>query len=116
MRSWVEKRSVWIYKPSIDFRKQINGLVAMVTEEMGQRPNDGSLYIFRNRGRNKIKVLMWDRNGFVLAYKRLEKGRFDMPEDKAGSVEITGDQLLMLISGMPMIHLCKNSEKEVAFS
>ena len=105
-------RSVWLYTPRIDFRKQMNGLIQMVVGEMGLRPNDGAIYIFCNRQRDKIKVLFWDRNGFVLGCKRLEKGRFDVPIDRSGHVELTLDQLGMLVSGMPMVRLGKSYEKE----
>jgi transposase len=111
-----KNRAIWLYKPKIDFRKQMNGLIAVIVSKMGLRPNDGGIYIFRNRQRDKIKILFWDRNGFVLGYKRLEKGKFDVPIDISGTVELTLDQLGMLVSGMPLIHLGKDAEKKVFFS
>ena len=94
----------------------MNGLIHLVIEEIKGQPNDGNLYIFRNRQRDKLKILMWDRNGFVLGYKRLEKGHFDFPEEKGDVVSITWDQLYMMVSAMPMIYAGKESEKNVVFS
>ena len=93
----------------------MNGLVQVVVNEMTLRPNDGGLYIFRNRQRNKLKLLIWDRNGFFLGYKRLEKGGFDWPTEKDGSLEISAEQFEMLISGMPILRLGKGVEKEMLF-
>ena len=110
------KRSVWMYVKPLDFRKQVNGLVEVVMEEMKRRPNDGAIYIFRNRQRDKLKILMWDRNGFVMGYKRLERGKFDIPIRECGPIEMTWRQLMMLVSGMPVLRFGKGAEKEVAFS
>jgi transposase len=112
----LKHRQVWLYASTLDFRKQINGLVQVIVNEMGRRPTDNGIYIFRNRQRDKLKVLMWDRNGFILGYKRLEKGKFDIPTDLAGNLELNWEQLMMLISGMPLIHLGKDAEKKVCFS
>ncbi len=116
MISGLKERSIWLYKPHLDFRKQMNGLIQVVITEMKLMPNDGGIYIFRNRQRDKIKVLMWDRNGFILGYKRLEKGKFDLPSDVAGAIEITWEQLQMIIAGMPVVFLGKTTEKTLYFS
>jgi transposase len=112
----LEGRPIWLYAPQLDFRKQINGLIQVVISQMGQRPNDGGIYLFRNRQRTKLKVLMWDRNGFILCYKRLEKGKFDIPVDLTGAIELSWEQIMMLISGMPIVHIGKYIEKELCFS
>ena len=93
---------IWIYSESIDFRKQINGLVEMVMESEKQ-PDDGSIYIFRNRQRNRIKLLLWDRNGYFMGLKRLERGKFDFPENRSGTIGVTKEEMMDLISGMPML-------------
>jgi transposase len=59
----------------VDFRRSIDGLSALVMTEMKGNPKE-SIYLFINRGRDKIKCLFWHKNGFVLFYKRLEKGKF----------------------------------------
>lgn len=116
MLNFLKDRCIYIYNGHIDFRKQVNGLVGLVVDEMSKSPNDGSLYVFRNRQRNKLKVLVWDRNGFVLGYKRLEKGHFDFPKVSLGVITISKEELVMLVSGMPLIYGLGSSQKEVYFS
>ena len=95
--------AIFVYRDVVDFRKQMNGLIEEVIDGMNLNPQDGSMYVFRNRNKDKIKVLVWDRNGFWLLYKRLEKGRFDFPMKDKGAISITMDQYKMLVSGMPII-------------
>jgi len=68
-----EEVSVYLCRQVVDFRKSINGLSAMVEEELGLDPFGPHLFVFCNRRRDKIKILYWERSGFVLWYKRLEK-------------------------------------------
>ena len=116
IEAYFKKRNIFVYNGTLDFRKQMNGLIHLVNEEMQSRPNDGNVYVFRNRGRDKLKILMWDRNGFVLGYKRLEKGHFDFPKVGGSHCEITHEQLTMMVSGMPIIYLGKETEENVYFS
>jgi len=67
---------IYIYTAAVDMRKSIDGLVALLVDVFQQHPQQGDLFVFTNKQHNKIKVLFWDKNGFVLLYKRLEKGRF----------------------------------------
>jgi transposase len=60
-------------------RKQFDGLVSIVRNELGEDPLSGSLYVFINRRRNYVKLVFWDRTGFCLFAKRLERGRFSLP-------------------------------------
>jgi len=92
--------SIWLYPEIIDFRKQIDGLVLLVADHLQKNPTSGQLFLFRNRSSNKIKMLWWDRNGFWLFYKRLEKGRFQFPVLNTGAMELTRDQLGWLLSGL----------------
>ena len=91
---------IWLYSKPIDFRKQIDGLVMLIADEMEMNPTSGQLFIFRNRSANKIKLLWWDRNGFVLSYKRLEKGRFNFPTGGDVAWLLSKDQLSWLLSGL----------------
>jgi transposase len=84
--------------------------------ELERQPNDGSVYVFCNGKRDRVKFIMWDRNGFLMGYKRLERGRFDFPVDGNGEVRISWEQLDMLMSGMPMVYLGKGAEKGILFS
>jgi transposase len=69
-------KKIYIYSQPVDMRKSINGLIIILLEEFDQNPQTGDIYVFSNKNRNKIKCLLWDKNGFVLYYKRLERGRF----------------------------------------
>ena len=111
---WLSYKSIWLYSEAIDFRKQMNGLIQVVLEGGNQSPNDGILYVFRNKQSNKVKLLMWDRNGYFLGYKRLAKGRFDFPVTEYGEVSLTKEELYYLISGMPMVEF-KAIKKEVFY-
>lgn len=92
--------SVWLYPKPIDFRKQIDGLVTLVADQLQREPTSGQLFLFRNRTSNKIKILWWDNNGFWLFYKRLEKGRLKFPAITEHAMELTREQLLWLLSGL----------------
>lgn len=71
---------VYLCREPIDFRKSINGLSALVEQELALDPFGSALYVFINRQRNKIKVLYWHRNGFCLWLKRLEEEKFHWPK------------------------------------
>ena len=94
---------IWLYPESIDFRKQIDGLVLLVADELKLNPASGQLFLFRNRTANKIKILWWERNGFWLCYKRLEKGRLIFPRHQSDVMELTRDQFSWLLSGLDCI-------------
>ena len=70
---------VFLYADYVDMRKSIDGLAALAEQETELSPFGKTLFVFCNRQRDKIKLLLWERNGFVLWYKRLEKFRFKWP-------------------------------------
>ena len=87
----------------IDFRKQHDGLVAIVREQLGADPLDGSLFAFFNRRRDRIKLLVWDRNGFWLFYKRLERGTFEgLRSSDAKRLTLSRAELSMLLDGIEL--------------
>jgi len=83
-----------------DMRKQINSLTALAQEEMRGAPGGGNLYAFCNRRRDLIKIVYWDRNGFCLWMKRLEKEKFRWPRTPEECMEITAEQLTWLLRGL----------------
>ena len=91
---------IWLYAHPVDFRKQIDGLVLLIADDLDKNPTTGELFIFRNRQKNKVKLLWYDRNGFWLFYKRLESGRLQFPTLSDHSVELTRDELSWLLSGL----------------
>ncbi|HYD53173.1 MAG TPA: IS66 family insertion sequence element accessory protein TnpB [Gemmatimonadaceae bacterium] len=86
----------------IDMRKSIDGLMAIVQEEMGEDAYSGHLFVFVSRRCDRVKILAWDKGGFVLVYKRLEKGQFKLPhmDPSTMAVEIDATQLAMLLDGI----------------
>ena len=101
-----EAVEVYLYRGVVDMRKSIDGLAAIVEQELGVSPFTAALFVFCNRRRDKIKVLYWERCGFVLWYKRLEKARF--PWLRAGSepgVTLTGRELNWLLDGIDLFAL-----------
>jgi transposase len=97
-------RSVRIYIGTnpIDMRKSIDGLMAVVQEELRQDAYSGHLFVFVSRRADRVKILTWDKGGFVLVYKRLERGQFKLPHMTPDSmaVEIDATQLAMLLDGI----------------
>lgn len=91
---------IWFHPAPIDFRKQIDGLIILVADQLALNPTSGQLFLFRDRTGKKIKILWWDRNGFWLFYKRLEKGKLIFPSSKEVAMSLTRDQLSWLLSGL----------------
>jgi transposase len=91
---------VYVAERPVDFRKAINGLAALVTEHFEQAATSGSVYVFYNRYCDRVKCLFWDKNGFVLYHKRLERGRFKFSKLKKGILNITQQQLDWLLAGL----------------
>ncbi len=87
-----------------DMRKSIDGLAAVVRGAWGKDVFSGHLFVFLGRRSDRVKVLAWDRGGFVLYYKRLERGRFHLPPLPQGAsvVELDGPQLSMLLDGIDL--------------
>lgn len=92
---------IYVADKAIDFRKAINGLVALIIEQFETPVNDGSVYVFYNRDCDRVKCLFWDKNGFALYHKRLERGRFKFAKSADGSSQvITHQQLDWLLAGL----------------
>jgi len=88
----------------IDMRKSINGLAAIVQGSFNQDLFDGTLFVFINKNKDKIKVLKWDKDGFILYYKRRERGRFNWPslsEDQT-TITVSKEDLYRLLDGLIM--------------
>lgn len=94
--------SVQIYvRPGVtDMRKQVNGLSLITEEEMDLPLGTGNLFLFCSRDRKLLKCIWWDRNGFCLWQKRLEKGKYPWPDTEQQAREINRDQLKMLLDGI----------------
>ena len=85
-----------------DMRKGFDGLSQLVRDRIAQDPLSGHLFVFRNKRRDRIKILYWDKDGFALWYKRLEKGTFRFPEAKDGRVEVTPAEMAAVLEGIDL--------------
>ena len=90
--------AVYVAAQAVDMRKSIDGLALAVQESLPLSPRSGALFVFFNRGRDKVKLLWWDRHGFWLAYKRLERGRFVLPAQS----QLTLADLTLVLEGIDL--------------
>jgi len=91
---------IYLYRIPCDMRKSFDGLCGLVRSDMDADPLSGSFFIFLNRRRNLLKCLYWDRDGFALWYKRLEKGCFRLPDRCASDGRIDRLELTLLLEGV----------------
>ena len=84
----------------VDFRKGGDGLAALVREALGEDPFSGTIFVFRSKRADRVKVLAWDGSGLVLFWKRLEHGAFRWPPISDGMMRLTASQLTALVDGM----------------
>ena len=90
----------YLYRGFADMRKGIDSLCGLVRNELGKDPMSGELFIFFCRARRRIKILLWDQDGYALYQKRLERGTFELPEGTSLHQTITAEQLNFLLSGV----------------
>jgi transposase len=90
---------VFVATQPIDFRRGVHGLVALVAEGGGE-PYSGDVFVFRSKRSDRLKLLVFDGSGLVLATKWLEEGDFAWPAVREGTMRVTGAQLAMLIEGL----------------
>jgi transposase len=94
---------VYLACGSTDLRKSIDGLAVLVKEGFDLDPFSPCLFVFCNRNRDKLKILRWEHNGFWLYYRRLERGKFQWPQEpKDTPVKISYRQLRWLLDGLPL--------------
>lgn len=95
---------VFLYRDFIDFRKSINGLSAVVEQQMQLPSTDGSVFVFCNRNRDKLKILYWDKTGFALWYKQLERDKFKWPAKiDTEQMVLSEQQFHWLLSGFDVV-------------
>lgn len=91
-----------LYSEPTDMRKSFNGLSGIVENDLEGNPTNGDVFIFINKTRDKIKLLHWNASGFTLYYKRLETGRFELPDYDISNCSIHLDyaQMVMIVDGL----------------
>lgn len=87
------------WRQPVDMRKSFDGLIGLVRGAMGENPLSGDLYVFVNRRGNYLKLIYWDRTGFAMHAKRLERGRFGIPGSDERQ-QISEEQLSLILDGI----------------
>lgn len=96
-----EDTQVYLCLQPVDMRKAINGLSVAVIDLLNKESTSGHLFIFFNKNKDKVKILWWDKNGYIIHYKRLEKGHFKIPKSPENkSMSIDSKQLNWLLAGL----------------
>lgn len=102
---------IFVCTQPADMRRSFDGLSGMAANLMKQDPLSGALFVFRNRNRDRLKIMYWDKDGLAIWYKRLEKGTFQLPtdmkdkEDRPISSEISSEELSMLLGGIDLANV-----------
>jgi transposase len=91
---------VWLATAPVDMRRSFDGLAEHVRAFLGDDPLSGSMFVFRNRSSERVKILWWDRDGLAIYYKRLERGTFRFPSCDDKSVAIDRADLVRLLEGL----------------
>ena len=104
MLTFAPNPRIYLHTQATDMRKSFDGLSALVRGVFQADPTDGSLFLFVNRRRDRVKLLWWDQDGLALFYKRLEAGTFEMLKaaDESAVLEIDSTQLAMLLGGVTL--------------
>ena len=97
---------VFLYRLPTDMRKSFHGLIALTESALKQDPLSGSLFVFVNRRRDRIKILYWGQTGFCIWYQQLQQGTYQLPAEKAlearETVEVTRSQLSLILDGIDL--------------
>jgi transposase len=93
---------IWLASGATDLRKGFDTLAELVRRQLQRDPLSGQLFVFRNRRGDRVKLLYWDEDGYVIVYKRLERGTFRFPPADSGGVEIRAADLQMLLDGVDL--------------
>jgi len=100
MLKFDKEASIYLRTGPTDMRKSINGLCSLVQTDMKLNPFESGYFVFCNKRRYLLKLLYWDKTGFALWYKRLEKHKFPWPEEKRDVQKISAEQIDWLLSGI----------------
>lgn len=97
---------VFLYRLPTDMRKSFHGLIALTESALKQDPLSGSLFVFLNRRRDRVKILYWGQTGFCIWYQQLQQGTYQLPAEEAletqETVEVTRSQLSLILDGIDL--------------
>ena len=99
-----DHRKYYVYRKETDMRKGFDSLCGIIRNELNKQIMNGDAFIFINRPRTHLKLLLWEHDGFTIVYRRLEKGAFEVPKFNLDddSLCITSDQLLFILKGIAL--------------
>jgi transposase len=100
MLSLPSSTRIWLATRPTDLRKSFDTLAELVRQQLHNDPLSGQLFVFRNQRGDRLKLLYWDEDGFVIVYKRLEAGTFRFPQADSASLQIRAADLHMLLDGV----------------
>ena len=100
---------IFVCLEAADMRRSFDGLSRMAIEVVEEDPLSGHLFVFRNRRGDRVKILYWDRDGYAIWYKRLEKGVFRFPESLANGAEVRASALTMLTARLTVLQELKRT-------
>ena len=100
MLGGIDAAHVYIVCGYTDMRRSIDGLAAIIKQNFGRNPYDGSLFLFCGKRSDRIKGLLWDEDGFLLLYKRVDNGRFQWPRSEAEILSLSHAQFVWLMQGL----------------
>jgi len=100
MLSFSSRQRYFLYRGLTDMRKGFNGLSGLVRRYIPHELLSGDVFIFLNKRRDRIKLLVWDRNGFVVWYKVLEQGTFELPDAQNDTLEMSWTDIQLLLEGI----------------
>lgn len=105
----------FLYAKATDMRKSFDGLCGLVSNHLKRNPADGEVYVFLNRDRSMIKLLQWDRTGFSIYAKRLERGTFERPrsQHEQDSIQIKWDELMLILEGISLDSVRRRKRYEI---
>jgi transposase len=104
MQLIINAPKLFVAATPVDFRRSIDGLCSIIHEQMLEDPQ-AHIYVFHNTAKDKLKIIGWHKNGYVLIYKRLERGKFTFTKSVDNCVEISQQQLSWLIAGLDWVNM-----------
>jgi len=110
-----QQQRYFVYTGATDMRKGFDTLSGLVRSEMKLNPMSGDMYIFFNRSRTHVKILLWERDGFALYFKRLERGTFELPaHQNTGNTPISAQTLSLILQGIVLSSVRRKKRFEYA--
>jgi len=104
MKMFAELPRVYLHRDAVDFRRSINGLVCIVEMQMEISPFEDALFMFCNKAKDKLKIVYWDKTGFAMWYKRLDKHRFKWPtQADDATLTLSEQQFHWLLNGYDVV-------------